>query len=290
MGKETAISWVDSTWNPWWGCQKVSPGCAHCYAETFANRVGQDIWGADHAFRFFGDKHWAEPEKWDRDAAAAGARRRVFCASMADVFEDRPELVEPRERLFDLIRRTPNLDWLVLTKRAQEMHDYFDCDHGGAPVFECKDCRPLPNLWLGVSVENQRQAGRIDLLVRTPAAVRFVSAEPLLGPLTNGDCKVCGGQGWYADGPSDKPEQVGCSACLGSGRAGVDFIGIDWVIIGGESGPKHRPMEVEWALGVIDLAHDAGAAVFVKQAGGPRPGMQGDLPDWAFAIREWPLP
>src|ERR1035437_1771521 len=139
MGENTKIAWTDASWNPWWGCEKVSPGCAHCYAETFSKRTGNDIWGKDHAFRFFGDKHWAEPEKWDRDAAASGVRKRVFTASMADIFEDRPELIEPRARLFDLILRTPNLDWLVLTKRPQALPDYIKVAY--------------PNLWLGTSIE-----------------------------------------------------------------------------------------------------------------------------------------
>jgi protein gp37 len=95
MGKETAISWTHHTFNPWWGCQRVSPGCTNCYAETFDKRIGGKHWGPTAPRRFFGPKHWAEPLKWARAAAKAGERHRVFCASMADVFEDRPELIEP---------------------------------------------------------------------------------------------------------------------------------------------------------------------------------------------------
>src|SRR5882762_9757042 len=102
MGKNSSIEWTDHTFNPWWGCTKVSPGCKHCYAEAFARRIGNDIWGAQAERRFFGDAHWREPLKWNVEAARAGVRRRVFCASMADVFENRAELAPLRERLWRL--------------------------------------------------------------------------------------------------------------------------------------------------------------------------------------------
>lgn len=119
MGIETEIAWTDSTFNPWWGCQRVSPGCERCYAETFAKRVGLQVWGPKQERRFFGEKHWREPLRWNEQAAKAGARRRVFCASMADVFEERLDLAAARARLFGLIRLTPSLDWLLLTKRPE---------------------------------------------------------------------------------------------------------------------------------------------------------------------------
>lgn len=128
MGKDTGITWTDSTFNPWWGCEKVSPGCTNCYAATFDKRVGGDHWGAKAGRRFFGDKHWREPEKWNRDAAKSGERHRVFCASMADVFEDRDDLVQPRIRLFHLISETPNLDWLLLTKRPENIRRFYGGD------------------------------------------------------------------------------------------------------------------------------------------------------------------
>ena len=114
MGTETAISWCDHTFNPWWGCVRVSPACQHCYAETFSKRVGLKVWGPESDRRFFGPKHWAEPLKWNTAAVKAGVRRRVFCASMADVFEDRADLLNERLRLFQLIEDTPQLDWLLL--------------------------------------------------------------------------------------------------------------------------------------------------------------------------------
>lgn len=102
MGKDSRIEWTHHTFNPWWGCVKVFPACDHCYAESWAKRVGSDVWGPTSERRFFTDSHWKEPLKWNRDAAADGIRRRVFCASMADVFENRPDLIAPRQRLFTL--------------------------------------------------------------------------------------------------------------------------------------------------------------------------------------------
>src|SRR5258707_547906 len=117
MSQQSAIEWTDHTYNPWWGCTKISAGCDHCYADTLSTRYGHDVWGPDAPRRFFGDKHWAEPIKWDRDAAAAGVRRRVFCGSMCDWAEGRHDQAEARTRLFALIEATPNLDWQLLTKR-----------------------------------------------------------------------------------------------------------------------------------------------------------------------------
>ena len=119
MGKLSKIQWCHHTFNPWWGCVNISPACDHCYAEAWAKRCGKQVWGKEAPRRFFGDRHWNEPLKWDRAAEKAGERHRVFCASMADVFEDRRDLDEPRARLYGLIEQTPNLDWMLLTKRPQ---------------------------------------------------------------------------------------------------------------------------------------------------------------------------
>jgi len=121
MAKNSSIEWTHHTFNPWWGCTKVSPACDHCYAETWAKRVGQAVWGKESPRRFFSDKHWTEPIRWNADAVADGERRRVFCASMADVFESRAELNPWRIRLWELIEATPMLDWLLLTKRPQNI-------------------------------------------------------------------------------------------------------------------------------------------------------------------------
>ena len=104
MAKNSKIEWTDHTFNPWWGCTKISPGCDFCYAEAWAHRLGAVTWGAHAARRFLSDAHWKEPLRWNRDAAKAGQRRRVFCASMADVFENRPELAMWRDKLWELIR------------------------------------------------------------------------------------------------------------------------------------------------------------------------------------------
>jgi protein gp37 len=175
MGQQTGIEWTDHTFNPWWGCVRVSPACQHCYAETFAKRTGNAVWGVEAPRRMFGDKHWQEPAKWNRAAAAAGVRRKVFCASMADVFEDRPDLIDPRGRLFGLIEATPMLDWLLLTKRPENIARLLPSDWL---------THPKRNVWLGTTVENQEYAEkRLAHLSAVRAEVRFVSYEPALGPV-----------------------------------------------------------------------------------------------------------
>lgn len=263
MAEQTGIEWTDHTFNPWWGCEKVSPGCAHCYAEGVSNRYeGPGLWGAEHRFRFFGDKHWAEPLKWNRKAEAEGVRRRVFCASMADVFEERPELASHRDRLFDLIQATPHLDWQVLTKRPEFARDWLD------ELYTQIDA-PLPNVWLGVSIENARHTWRADVLREIPAAVRFLSCEPLLGSLfpEKFECPRCEGQTY---------DRGSCALCANRGylddrggrdRIPLDLTGIDWVIVGGESGPGARPMRLDWAREIVWACRAAGAAPFVKQLG-----------------------
>ena len=173
MGKDTRIEWTHHTFNPWWGCVRVSDACDHCYAETWAKRLGEDVWGAYSERRFFGDAHWKEPLKWDREAKESKTRRRVFCASMADVFENRKDLVPHRLRLLDLIAATPHLDWLLLTKRIHLVRKQLPKGY------------ELPsNVWLGATVENQDAAGkRLKYLLEfdTPA-VRFCRASLCLGP------------------------------------------------------------------------------------------------------------
>ena len=178
MGATTEIAWTHSTFNPWHGCARVSAGCENCYAETFSKRIGLKIWGQQADRRFFGDKHWAEPIKWNKEAAKAGERRRVFCASMADVFEDRRDLDAWRKRLWDLILLTPWLDWLLLTKRPENLERLY-------PWHSVGDGLALDNVWLGVTGENQEQLDkRWEHLRRVAATVRFISHEPALGPIT----------------------------------------------------------------------------------------------------------
>lgn len=173
MAKNSRIEWTDHTFNPWWGCAKVSPACKHCYAEAWAKRVGAAVWGARAPRRFFGEKHWAEPLRWHREAQAEGRRHRVFCASMADVFEDRRELDPWRRKLAELIAETPWLDWQLLTKRPE---------HASA-LAPWGDKWP-DNVWLGTTAENQHWADkRLPALAAIPAKVRFLSCEPLLAKL-----------------------------------------------------------------------------------------------------------
>lgn len=192
MGQESKIAWTDATFNPWWGCVKVSPGCESCYAETFSKRLGLKVWGPMAERRFFGDKHWNEPLKWNKSALTSGKPFRVFCASMADVFEDRRDLDTHRERLFKLIGMTPALTWLLLTKRPENMLRL-------AP--ESWTRRWPDNAWAMATVENQEQAEkRIGHLWKVAATVRGISYEPALGPLDLGlspayiDWVICGGE------------------------------------------------------------------------------------------------
>lgn len=255
MGENSSIEWTHHTFNLVWGCVKVSPGCEHCYAETFAKRTGHNIWGpaATTERRTFGDKHWAEPLKWNEDAVKANERRRVFCSSMADVFEDHPQLPRERVRLWKLIDQTPALDWLLLTKRPENIFRM-------APAVWFSGWPR--NVWIGTSVENQAMADkRIPLLLQIPAAVRFLSCEPLLGPLDlSGKTRETV---WldqeYADADPGLAEVVE-----------TDGWPIAWVIVGGESGPKARPMNPDWVRGIRDQCTAAGVAFHFKQWGGVR--------------------
>lgn len=247
MGEQTAISWTDHTFNPWWGCERVSPGCQNCYAEAFAKRTGNAVWGKQAPRRFFGDKHWNEPLKWNRQAEAEGRRHRVFCASMADVFEDRDDLIVHRSRLFSLIEDTPWLDWQLLTKRPQNVSEML-IDNGW-PITP-------HNVWVGTTVEDQQRADeRVPALLSIPAAVRFLSCEPLLGPV---DLDGLWGYPGSADG-----EQL-------------DRWPIQWVIVGGESGARHRPFDLEWARSLREQCRTAGVPFFFKQVGGRTPTAGGD--------------
>lgn len=258
MGADSKIEWTHHTFNPWHGCVKVSPGCANCYAEAFDRRTHgtskhvtdsgetrEPHWGKDAPRRFFGDKHWAEPLKWNRDAEKAGERRRVFCASMADVFEDRPDLIEPRARLAALICDTPNLYWLLLTKRPENVRDLWWAAYGEAASLP-------PNVWLGTTCEDQQRADeRIPHLLAVPAAVRFLSVEPMLGPV---DLAKAGAMGLIV-------HDDGSATDFGAPPS------VDWVIVGGESGAVARSFDPAWAYGIVDECQAAGVACFVKQMG-----------------------
>ena len=222
MTQNSSIEWTDHTFNPWWGCTKVSPGCAFCYAESIARRFGGDVWGQGKVRRTFGDDHWKQPLKWNRRATQEGRRARVFCASMADIFDpDGPD--SERQRLWRLIERTPCLDWQLLTKRPEAAISMLPHPWLGVP---------RQNVWMGTSVEDRKRLTRIDVLRAIPAAIRFLSIEPLLEDLSP-----------------------------------LDLTGIHWVITGGESGKGARPMDADWVRRVRDQCLKAGVAIFHKQYG-----------------------
>jgi protein gp37 len=294
MAEQTGISWCHSTWSPWRSCVKVSPGCDNCYAEAMSRRnpavLGE--WGKDGKRVVNAD--WRKPLAWDRAAKKAGERRRVF-PSLCDPFEEfsgrvvmpngkpcvrgvfqecltEAAYVEPwglddlRWEFLDIIRRTRNLDWLVLTKRpeniAAKMADYR----------EVWDGLVLPNLWLGTSVEDQQRADdRIPHLLATPAAIRWLSVEPLLGPIDLTRITYRG-------------ERINCLDSIHN-PAGP---GISWVVIGGESGPNARPCDLAWIRDIVAQCLAAGVPVFVKQDSGPKPGTQGRIPDDVWSIKEFP--
>ena len=256
MGENSKIAWTDHTFNPWWGCARVSEGCKNCYAETFAARFGVK-WGATSQRRFFGEKHWNDPRKWNAAAQKAGIRARVFCASMADVFDAAPGLDDERSKLWKLIAETPWLDWLLLTKRPENIRPMLPIIQiGGAelPRFN--------NVWLGTTVENQPAAeSRILWLLEAPSAVRFLSIEPMISAVDLERVQI------VAPSPPHGPGAY-LNALTGH-VAGPDDMGpkVDWVIVGGESGHKARPFHVEWARSIQAQCKAAGVAFFMKQMG-----------------------
>lgn len=239
---------------------KVSPGCTHCYAERLANRFGHSVWGPDGARRFFDDRHWAEPMAWWRRAVKDGVRRRVFCGSMCDVFEDLPTLYGQRARLFELIEATPDLDWLLLTKRPENIEGMTPEGFG-----------LWPNVWLGTSVEDQRRANeRIPSLLRTRARLRFLSVEPLLESVR----LVLTNTSRFIDT---------------DGATALTSEWIDWVIVGGESGPGARPMDLEWVRPILRRCRDHRVAFFMKQLGG-NPDKRDDPAGWSEDLRVQEFP
>jgi protein gp37 len=201
---------------------------------------------------------------------------------MADVFEDRPELVPWRLELFDLIRRTPNLDWLLLTKRPASpwLSHFFDGE-------------PPTNVWLGTSVEDQATADlRIPKLLQIPAAVRFVSYEPALSYIDFRLLEMApNGHDLLRWIYAPCPYGCGGDGCCGCDHLGTVQIkcGLDWIIVGGEYGPGHRPFGPEWARQTVADCKAAGVACFVKQDSGPKPGQQGRIPDEVWTVKEWPV-
>jgi protein gp37 len=173
MASTTSIAWTDRTFNAWWGCTRIGPGCDHCYAAAFDHRIGGSHWGAGRERRYFGDHHWAEPLGWNAQAERAGVPSLVFCSSMADVFDNEVEQ-RHRTRLWALIRATPRLTWQIVTKRIGNAPRMLPTDWGAG----------YPNVWLLATVVNQAEVDRdIGKLATVPAAVHGLSVEPQLGPI-----------------------------------------------------------------------------------------------------------
>lgn len=264
MAETTGIEWADHTFNPWIGCTKVSPACDHCYAEDWArrHRPKAGLWQGSRQ-RTTPD-YWKQPLKWNREAAAFraahGRAPMVFCASLADVFDNQvPD--EWRRDLWALIEATPDLIWLLLTKRPQNIAKMVPW-----PIALCE---PWPNVWFGTTVENQAEADRrIPHLLSVPAAKRFLSCEPLLGPvdltldgLVCLACPHCAEEGYTE---WDTGAYV-CGRCESTGKG--DEWGIDWVISGGESGREARPSHPDWFRKLRDQCAAAGVPFLFKQWG-----------------------
>lgn len=226
MADKSAIEWTEATWNPVTGCSQVSPGCAHCYAKTFAERF-RGVPGHPYE-QGFDLRLWPErleqPLKWARP-------RMIFVNSMSDLFHENIS-VDYISQVFDVMGRAQQHTFQILTKRHQRLAEL-------APALTW-----YPNVWMGVSIENRRFVERADYLREVDAAVRFISAEPLVGPLE-----------------------------------GLDLSGIAWLIAGGESGHKHRPVKIDWLRDLRDHCVDQGVAYFFKQWGGHRPKSGGRLLD-----------
>jgi len=258
MGSDSKIEWCHHTFNPWRGCTKVSDGCKFCYAETLSARNPAVLggWGPKGLRSLASEGYWRQPFAWDKEAAAAGERHRVFCMSLGDVFEgdetmpaeSRAPVWNARIRLFEVVMATANLDWLLLTKRTENVPIVLakllnHCsrahpDHAFSRWLENWFVgQPPANVWVGTSIEDQKTADeRVPHLLQIPAAVRFLSCEPMLGEIDLRKVR-----------PMVAP--------------------INWVICGGESGPHARPMNPEWARSLRDQCVDAGVPFLFKQWG-----------------------
>jgi len=223
MAMTTAINWADSSWNPWEGCTKAGAGCANCYAEKRDARMLTETvihWGARAPRRVMADSNWRKPLSWNLKAVKAGNRPRVF-PSLCDPFDLEAPLGQ-RDRHWGLIRATPNLDWLLLTKRPVNIRKMLPKDWGTG----------YSNVWLGVTVADRKSLPWLDILCDIPAVVRFVSFEPLL-------------------------EDLGT----------IRLKGIDWCIIGGESGTGARVFDMAWTASIVAQCYEQGSAPWVKQLG-----------------------
>jgi len=292
---ETTIEWTDYTFNPWIGCTRVSQGCVNCYAESFARRYGKAEWGPTAQRVRTSNNNWRKPLLWNAKAEKESRRYKVFCASLADVFEDNDQLREWRTDLWRLIDSTPHLDWLLLTKRPEHISDM-------APVLWFDPgCWPA-NLWIGTSVESQEMADkRIPELLTIPARVRFLSCEPLLGPVdltpwlsprTFGELIDLDNKGGKHLEEALESKEI-YNLITHSGDIYGDGVireyqslepeTVQWVIVGGESGPNARPMHPAWVRSLRDQCTKAGVPFLFKQWGEWTP----DYPDgYSLANRQ----
>lgn len=258
MAENSRIEWTHHTYNPWEGCQKVGPGCDNCYAEARDLRfTGGAHWGPGALRRRTGKANRHKPIFWNRKAMNAGERHRVFCASLADVFDNHASILsEWRDDLWAMIRQTSHLDWMLLTKRPGNIAKMLPADWGDG----------YPNVWLGCTIVNQDEADRdIPKLLAVPAKVHFLSAEPLLGPvildwafpdIRTACCHLCG----------FRTNEVG-GYCPNDGSALRGDIGLDLIIVGGESSRHARPMHPDWVRSLRDQCVAAGVAFHFKQWG-----------------------
>lgn len=236
MGANTAIEWASHTFNPWLGCTKVSAGCDHCYAEEWGKRYGRVEWGEDAERVRTSKSYWMQPHKWNAEAEREGVRKRVFCASLADVFDARVPANWHRD-LWYLIEATPHLDWLLLTKRIGRARHVLPADWFTKGHYN--------NVWLGITAENQQRYNNgWYFLSKINAVKKFISYEPALGPLTVSTHS----EWWRTETP------------IGDNLP-------DWVICGGESGPHARPMNPQWARDIRNECVGRGIPFFFKQWG-----------------------
>lgn len=258
MGRNSRVSWCDHSFNPWWGCVQIGIGCVNCYARDFAERLGYDVWGKDKPRRLFEQNRWNEPRRWNRVAEKAAEKHKIFCGSMCDVFEIHPDpiynanvLDVERQKLWDLIEETPNLIWMLLTKRPENIQKLLPERWAlgwGAGVPR--------HIWFGVSASTQAELNDRWAILDSEThylrpSILFLSLEPLVEPV---DLAAeleeidCGDEehDWWTRSP-------------------------DWVILGAESGRKRRPFDASWAVRPYRQCSEAGIPFFGKQDSGLGP-------------------
>jgi len=282
MGESTGISWTDHTANFWMGCSRISPGCKHCYAEKLVTgRLGLPVWGpAKTTERKRSKGAWVDVPRWNRAAAREGVRRRLFVSSLADVFEDHPQVAPWRAEALELLASCTSLDVQLLTKRPQNVRAMVP------PAW--LEAWPA-HIWIGTTVEDQKRATeRIPHLLMVPARVRFLSCEPLLEPIDLDPwlyvptvCRACGStESHYDTNPHNRPVidhcvlgapltgEPGAVRCNDCRSLDVDELSpVSWVIVGGESGGGARPFGLDWVRAIVRQCRAASVPVFVKQMG-----------------------